>query len=147
MIRYVLFFFCLAILSACNYSSTDKKNFDIQIKRFIKANMLPHRPTGSGLYLHIDSLGKGREIQFQDSVWVCYKLTYLNGTTIDNQTKAVGLPLNSLIKAWQEALYRIPVGSKLSCISPPQLAYGQAGTDKISKDKILYFEMTIVDAK
>ncbi|MEN9742888.1 MAG: FKBP-type peptidyl-prolyl cis-trans isomerase [Bacteroidota bacterium] len=147
MIRSIFFFVCLAILGACNYSASDKKNFDVQIKRYITARKLPHQATGSGLYLHIDSLGKGRKIQFQDSVWVSYKLTLLNGTTIDKQTQAVGLPLNSLIKAWQEALYHLPVGSKLSCISPPQLAYGQAGTDKISKDKILYFEMTIVDAK
>jgi FKBP-type peptidyl-prolyl cis-trans isomerase len=30
---------------------------------------------------------------------------------------------------------------------PPQLGYGQSGTDKIGKDKILYFKMKAVAAK
>lgn len=147
MIRF-LFFCCVAcLLFACGYSKDQTNNFDQQIKQYIAKKRLNLKPTGSGLYLKIDSLGNGKKIQIQDSIWVTYELYLLSGERIEKQDQPVGLPLKGLIKAWQEALYQLPAGSKLRCIAPPQLAYGQAGTDKISKDKILYFDLTIVDAK
>lgn len=135
------------ILFACGYSDEQTDIFDQQIKQYIAKKNLDLKPTGSGLYLKIDSLGKGKKIQIQDSIWVTYELFLLSGERIEKQAQPVGLPLNGLIKAWQEALFQLPAGSKLRCIAPPQLAYGQAGTDKISEDKILYFDLTIVDAK
>jgi FKBP-type peptidyl-prolyl cis-trans isomerase len=71
----------------------------------------------------------------------------LSGKIIEVQDQPIGLPLGGLIKGWQEALFGMPVGSQLKCIIPPQLGYGQSGTDKIGKDKILYFKMKVVDAK
>lgn len=121
--------------------------FETQIQAYNKKYKLDLKPTGSGLYLKIDSLGTGRPIQVQDSVWVSYTLKLLSGKIIEVQDQAIGLPLNGLIKAWQEALFGLPVGSQLHCIVPPQLGYGQAGTDKIGKDKILYFKMKVIDAK
>jgi len=147
MIRF-LFFCCVAcLLFACGYSKDQTNNFDQQIKQYIAKKHLNLKPTGSGLYLKIDSLGNGKKIQIQDSIWVTYELYLLSGERIEKQDQPIGLPLNGLIKAWQEALYQLPAGSKLRCIAPPQLAYGQAGTEKISKDKILYFDLTFVDAK
>ena len=147
MMRIFLLASLSCLLFACGYSDEETQTFDQQIKKYINKNKLNLKPTGSGLYLKVDTLGTGRKIQFNDSIWVKYQLFLLSGERIEKQYKAVGLPLAGLIKAWQEALFQLPVGSHLRCIAPPQLAYGQAGTDKISKDKILYFEMTIVDAK
>ena len=147
MIRIFLLASLSCLLFACGYSDEETQTFDQQIKKYINKNKLNLKATGSGLYLKVDTLGTGRKIQFNDSIWVKYQLFLLSGERIEKQDKAVGLPLAGLIKAWQEALFQLPVGSHLRCIAPPQLAYGQAGTDKISKDKILYFEMTIVDAK
>jgi FKBP-type peptidyl-prolyl cis-trans isomerase len=147
MMRIFLLASLSCLLFACGYSDKETQTFDQQIKKYINKNKLNLKPTGSGLYLKVDTLGTGRKIQFNDSIWVKYQLFLLSGERIENQDKPVGLPLAGLIKAWQEALFQLPVGSHLRCIAPPQLAYGQAGTDKISKDKILYFEMTIVDAK
>ena len=147
MMRIFLLASLSCLLFACGYSDEETQTFDQQIKKYINKNKLNLKPTGSGLYLKVDSLGTGRKIQFNDSIWVKYQLFLLSGERIEKQDKPVCLPLAGLIKAWQEALFQLPVGSHLRCIAPPQLAYGQAGTDKISKDKILYFEMTIVDAK
>jgi FKBP-type peptidyl-prolyl cis-trans isomerase len=147
MIRIFLLASLSCLLFACGYSDEETQTFDQQIKKYINKNKLNLKPTGSGLYLKVDTLGTGRKIQFNDSIWVKYQLFLLSGERIEKQDKPVGLPLAGLIKAWQEALFQLPVGSHLRCIAPPQLAYGQAGTDKISKDKILYFDLTIVDAK
>jgi FKBP-type peptidyl-prolyl cis-trans isomerase len=137
----------LGLLSSCRYSKTEMSKFETQIQAYNKKYKLDLEPTGSGLYLKIDSLGTGRPIQVQDSVWVSYTLKLLSGKIIEVQDQALGLPLNGLIKGWQEALFGLPVGSQLHCIVPPQLGYGQAGTDKIGKDKILYFKMKVIDAK
>ncbi|MEY4804084.1 MAG: hypothetical protein RL331_603 [Bacteroidota bacterium] len=137
----------LGLLSACGYGDDQLKTFDTKIQKYVAKYQLDLKPTGSGLYLKIDSLGTGRAIQLQDSVWVSYTLKLLSGKIIEVQDQAVGLPLSGLIKGWREALYDLPVGSQLRCIAPPQLAYGQSGTDRIGKDKILYFKMKVIDAK
>jgi len=141
------FLFALSILTACSYKQSELDAFDSQIKRYNAKYQLKLEPTGSGLYLKIDSLGSGRAIQLQDSIWVSYTLKLLSGKIIEVQEQPVGMPLNGPIKAWQEALFGLPVGSSLRCIAPPQLAYGQSGTDRIGKDKILYFKMKVIDAK
>ena len=135
------------LLSSCSYNETEIQKFDQQIQKYIANYDLDLKPTGSGLYLKIDSLGTGRPIQLNDSIWVSYTLKLLSGKIIEVQDQGVGLPLNGLIKGWQEALYGLPVGSQLRCIAPPQLAYGQSGTDRIERDKILYFKMKVLDAK
>lgn len=135
------------LLSSCSYNETELQKFDQQIQKYIAKYDLDLKPTGSGLYLKIDSLGTGRPIQLNDSIWVSYTLKLLSGKIIEVQDQGVGLPLNGLIKGWQEALYGLPVGSQLRCIAPPQLAYGQSGTDRIERDKILYFKMKVLDAK
>jgi len=140
-------FALIVILTSCDYNSAELKHFDQRIKNYNTKHQLGLKPTGSGLYLKIDSLGTGRPIQIQDSIWVSYTLKLLSGKIIEVQDKPIGMQLNFLIKGWQEALFNLPVGSSLRCIIPPQLAYGQGGNEKIGQDKILYFKMKVTDAK
>lgn len=147
MKTFFLILSVICLMSSCGYSKTERSAFETQIKAYNKKYNLGLKPTGSGLYLKIDSLGAGRNIQIQDSVWVSYSLKLLSGKIIEVQDQPIGLPLAGLIKGWQEALFGLPVGSHLKCMIPPQLGYGQSGTDQIGKDKILYFKMKVVAAK
>lgn len=147
MRQLLILFGLLGLLNACGYGKAETNKFDAQIQKYIAKYQLDLKPTGSGLYLKVDSIGTGRAVQLQDSVWVSYTLKLLSGKIIEVQDQAVGLPVVGLIKGWQEALYGLPIGSQLQCIAPPQLAYGQSGTDRIGKDKILYFKMKVIDAK
>ena len=72
-------------MSSCGYSKTERSAFETQIKAYNKKYNLGLKPTGSGLYLKIDSLGAGRNIQIQDSVWVSYSLKLLSGKIIEVQ--------------------------------------------------------------
>lgn len=135
------------LLGACGYSENEINKFDSRIRGFNEKFKLGLKPTGSGLYLHIDTIGKGRPIQINDSIWVSYTLKLLSGKVVDFKPNPIGLPVKNLIKGWQEAVFNLPVGSSLRCIIPPQLGYGQAGKDKIGQDKILYFKMRVVEAK
>lgn len=137
----------IILLNSCDYNAAERKEFDQRIQKYNNKHQLDLKPTGSGLYLKIDSLGIGRPIQMQDSIWVSYSLKLLSGKIIEVQDKPIGMQLNLLVKGWQEALYNLPVGSSLRCIIPPQLAYGQSGNEKIGKDKILYFKIKVIDAK
>ena len=144
-------FFKISVLvllfTACNYSNEELAQFDAKIKAYNAKYKLGLRPTGSGVYLKIDSLGTGRPIQTQDSIWVSYTLKLITGKIIEVQDQPIGLPVSGLIKGWQEVLYQLPVGSQLRCLIPPQLGYGKSGQDKIGKDKMLYFKMAVIDAK
>ena len=93
MMRIFLVVFLGALLFSCGYSNEETQTFDQQIKQHIQKKNLNLKPTGSGLYLSIDSLGKGRKIQLQDSIWVKYQLFLLSGERIEKQDKAIGLPL------------------------------------------------------
>jgi FKBP-type peptidyl-prolyl cis-trans isomerase len=146
--RYVIKISVVALLlGACGYSENEINKFDTRIRGFNEKFNLGLKATGSGLYLHIDTLGKGRPIQINDSIWVSYTLKLLSGKVVDFQPNPIGLPVKNLIKGWQEAVYNLPIGSSLRCLIPPQLGYGQAGKDKIGQDKILYFKMRVVEAK
>jgi len=89
------------LLSSCSYNETELQKFDQQIQKYIAKYDLDLKPTGSGLYLKIDSLGTGRPIQLNDSIWVSYTLKLLSGKIIEVQDQGVGLPVNGLIKACQ----------------------------------------------
>jgi len=116
MIKFFFFLSLSCVVFSCGYSHEETKAFDMQIKQYVAKKRLDLKPTGSGLYLKIDSLGKGKKINIQDSIWVTYQLFLLSGECIEKQDKPIGLPLVELIKAWQEALYQLPVGSKLRCV-------------------------------
>lgn len=137
----------IILLTSCDYNAAERKEFDSKIQKYNAKYKLGLKPTGSGLFIKVDSLGTGRPIQIQDSIWVRYTLKSLSGKIIEVQDKPIGMQLNFLIKGWQEALFNLPVGSSLRCIIPPQLAYGKAGSGQIGKDKILYFKMKVTDAK
>ncbi len=147
MRKLIFLFLLMGCITSCGYKDDELHGFDEQIKKYNKKNNLGLKPTGSGLYLKVDSLGSGRLIQIQDSIWVRYSLRLLDGTIIENNPKPIGLKLNATIKGWQEALFALPIGSTISCIIPPQLAYGQQGNGKVGKDKILSFQLKVIDAK
>ena len=89
MIRFLSFLCLSSILFSCGYSNEQTKEFDTQIKQYIAQKHLDLKPTGSGLYLKIDSLGTGKKIQIQDSIWVTYQLFLLTGERIEKQDQPI----------------------------------------------------------
>ena len=144
MKNFLLLICTILSLSACKtYSDEDKKNFDKQIKAYIRQHELNCKKSSSGLYYTIIKEGKGNKIQISDNVSITYKGKLINCTTFDYQKKPITFAVKDLIGGWKEMLLKSKPGAKIFMILPPHLAYGDNDLDDIPKNSILIFDMEI----
>ncbi|MBI2969593.1 MAG: FKBP-type peptidyl-prolyl cis-trans isomerase [Gammaproteobacteria bacterium] len=119
-------------------------------RKFLDANKSREGVTtlDSGLQYQIIQQGKGAMPELNDSVLVHYRGTLLSGKEFDSsysRGEPTPLQLKGVIRGWQEALTRMPVGSKWLVYVPPQLAYGEraVGPD-IEPNSTLIFEIELL---
>ena len=103
----------------------------------------------SGLQYKIIEPGTGPKPTASDSVVCNYRGTLIDGTEFDSSYKrgqAATFPVGQVIKGWTEALQLMPVGSKWQLFIPPDLAYGERGTNggPIGPNETLVFEVQLV---
>ena len=103
----------------------------------------------SGLQYKIIEPGTGPKPTAADSVVCNYRGTLIDGTEFDSSYKrgqASTFPVGQVIKGWTEALQLMPVGSKWQLFIPPDLAYGERGTNggPIGPNETLVFEVQLV---
>ena len=99
--------------------------------------------TASGLQYTIIAEGAGEKIAPQDTVWVNYKGTLLDGTVFDenDSTKFVA---NRVIKGWTEGLGLLGEGGKATLYIPADLAYGTRGNQAIAPNSTLIFDVEVL---
>ena len=99
--------------------------------------------TESGLAYRIIEAGNDKKaVSDQDTVWVDYKGTLLDGTVFD-ENKDINFTLNRVIKGWGEGLKLIGEGGKVKLVIPGDLAYGEYGTRGIAPNSTLVFDVTL----
>ena len=99
--------------------------------------------TESGLAYQIIEPGSDKKpVSDQDTVWVDYKGTLLDGTVFD-QNEDINFTLNRVIKGWGEGLKLIGEGGKVKLVIPGDLAYGEYGTRGIAPNSTLVFDVTL----
>lgn len=98
--------------------------------------------TESGLQYKI--LEEGNEVRptEQDTVWVNYKGTLINGDVFD-QNDDVRFTLNRVVKGWQEGMQLIGEGGHAQFAIPAELGYGEYGTRGIEPNSVLLFDVTL----
>ena len=99
--------------------------------------------TASGLQYTIIAEGAAEKVTPQDTVWVNYKGTLLDGTVFDenDSTKFIA---NRVIKGWTEGLGLLGEGGKATLYIPSDLAYGQRGTRGIEPNSTLIFDVEVL---
>lgn len=107
--------------------------------------------TPSGLQYKIIKTGDGKKPGLDSTVLVNYRGTLINGTEFDSsygRGAPTEIPLNRVIKGWQEAVTSMPVGSKWEIYVPSELGYGdkQVGPD-IGPNSTLIFEIELLEIK
>jgi len=102
----------------------------------------------SGLQYKVITKGTGDKPQSDSNVKVHYHGTLINGEVFDSsyeRGEPVDLTVNQVIKGWQEALTKMPVGSKWKVFIPSDLAYGERGAgDVIGPNETLIFDIELL---
>jgi len=104
----------------------------------------------SGLQYKELRKGSGAHPKATDSVVVHYTGTLLDGTKFDSSRdrgEPATLPLDSVIRGWQEAIPLMAVGARWQVVIPPQLAYGPKGAGPIGPNQTLLFEIELLEIK
>ena len=102
----------------------------------------------SGLQYMVLEEGDGPVPSATDRVTTHYHGTLLDGTVFDSSVKRgepATFPVNGVIEGWQQALQKMPVGSKWRLFVPSKLAYGERGAgDLIKPYSMLIFEVELI---
>jgi len=99
--------------------------------------------TATGLQYTIIAAGADEKIAPNDTVWVNYKGTLIDGTVFDenDSTKFVA---NRVIKGWTEGLGLLGEGGKATLYIPSDLAYGPRGNQVIEPNSALIFDVEVL---
>ena len=102
--------------------------------------------TASGLQYTIIAAGAGEKIAPQDTVWVNYKGTLIDGTVFDEHHSEEGIEFvaNRVIPGWTEGLGLVGEGGKLTLYIPSELAYGERGQSAIAPNSVLLFDVEVI---
>ncbi len=99
--------------------------------------------TASGLQYTIVAEGAEYKVQPQDTVWVNYKGTLLDGTVFD-ENDSTQFVANRVIKGWTEGLGLLGEGGKATLYIPADLAYGSRGNRNIEPNSTLIFDVEVL---
>jgi FKBP-type peptidyl-prolyl cis-trans isomerase FklB len=104
-----------------------------------------------GLQYQIVKAGTGQIPKVSDAVVVNYRGTLINGKEFDSSQSHGGpatLSVVGVIKGWNEALQRMPVGSKWRLFVPASLAYGDTGAGAdIGPGAALIFDVELLSVQ
>ena len=105
--------------------------------------------TASGLQYEVIKKGTGSKPKdVNTNVTAHYHGTLIDGTVFDSsvdRNQPFVTNVGQVIKAWQEALLMMEVGTKLRIVCPPEIAYGDRGAGgAIGPNSVLIFEMELI---
>jgi FKBP-type peptidyl-prolyl cis-trans isomerase FklB len=103
--------------------------------------------TASGLQYRIMKSGNGLKPRAEDNVRVSYHGKLIDGTEFENSNKMEKPPVylvQQLIPGWIEALQMMPVGSTWRLYLPPELGYGEKGSNKVGPNAVLIFDIELL---
>ena len=99
--------------------------------------------TASGLQYTIITAGAEEKIAPNDTVWVNYKGTLIDGTVFD-ENQNIEFVANRVIRGWTEGLGLVGEGGKLVLYIPADLAYGERGNQAIAPNSTLIFDVEVL---
>ena len=114
-------------------------------KEFLAANAKKTNvdTTASGLQYTIIAPGAEEKIAPEDTVWVNYKGTLLDGTVFDENDSTMFVA-NRVIRGWTEGLGLLGEGGKATLYIPAELAYGERGNRNIEPNSTLIFDVEVL---
>ena len=99
--------------------------------------------TDSGLQYILVNEGADYKVQPQDTVWVSYKGSLLDGQVFD-QNDSTMFVANRVIQGWTEGLGYLGEGGEATFYIPSELAYGERGNRAIAPNSTLVIEVKVL---
>jgi FKBP-type peptidyl-prolyl cis-trans isomerase len=90
----------------------------------------------------------GNKPHLNDEVKVNYEGKLVDGTVFDSsydRGQPAAMPLENLVKAWQEAIPLMRPGDEWTLYVPPELGYGPEGQGPIPGNAVLIFRIELID--
>ena len=102
--------------------------------------------TPSGLQYKVITPGRpdGKKPEPTSEITITYRGTFVDGQEFDASAEPVALPLNRLIRGWQEARPMMSEGATWQIAVPYSLAYGEQGRPGMPPKSTLLFDITLV---
>lgn len=126
-----------------------------EIQAFAAANGISATVHASGLYYEVLDPGAGATPSLNSKIAITYTGKFLDGTTFDERLVPNNDPdptsdnapwrLGDLIEGWQIGIPLIQKGGHIKLIVPSAMAYGCTGFRSIPGNKILFFDINLVD--
>lgn len=117
------------------------------------ATVVPQtKSPSSNLKIEDIKIGTGSAVQSGDNISINYKGTLTDGTQFDSSYDR-GVPFETqigvgrVIKGWDEGVIGMKVGGKRKLTIPPELGYGEQGTQGIPPNSTLIFEVELMGIK
>ena len=116
------------------------------IKTYMQTNQIVGTRDASGLYYAVLSPGTGAFPTANSTVNVNYKGTFTDGTVFDagNFTTVVS---GNVIEGWKIGLPKINQGGRILLMVPSALAYGPQGRSTIPANKVLIFQIDMLNIR
>lgn len=145
----------IAILAAAGLAACQPKALPDQSaasKTFLEANAkepgVQTLPSGLQYKVVREGPANGLRPKLNDEVKVHYEGKLANGEVFDSsyqRGQPAAMPLNALIKGWQEALQLMRPGDEWVLYVPPELGYGSEGAGQIPPGSALIFRIELID--
>lgn len=122
------------------------------IKNYLTQNGLSSQAqeTSSGLHYIVEDAGSGDFIDQNSIINILLKGYYLEDNFVFDETddcSPVTLNLSGVIDGFREGIQFFNTGGKGSLFIPSELAFGQTGNGAIPANKVLAFDIEVVDQK
>ena len=102
---------------------------------------------GNGLLVYFIKKGTGPTPTIQRNVLFHYHGMLTDGTVFDSsfeRGQPLDSPLQRLIRGWQIALEKVPLGSQVKLHIPPELGYGAQGSTNVPPNATLIFDIELI---
>ncbi len=123
-----------------------KKAFEFLKKNKKKEGV---RSLPSGIQYEILTKGEGETPKIEDHVKIHVIAETLDGKEFDNSYKrnqpVYAQIVKDLLKAWVDVLPRMKKGSKWRIYCPPNLVFGEKGTDDVEPNELVIFTLELLD--
>jgi FKBP-type peptidyl-prolyl cis-trans isomerase FkpA len=125
-----------------------RRNSDL-IERFVERTEPEMKKTGTGLWYHIYTSGKGKPVTKGKTIEYSYSIKILDGTICDSVSlsnpKRIKVGQGGIESGLEEAFLLLSEGDHARFIIPPHLAYGNFGNGvNIPRGAIIIYDVILI---